>query len=143
MSQPAAEAGPARDEYWAAIDEGRLQFQACQECENRWLPPRDHCPRCLSDRFEWQTASGEAEVMSWVIYHMEYGPQFHDRLPYNVALVRLAEGPQLITNLVKASSEDPEEPDLDSLTAGERVQLRIARWPEGPLLPLFAVSDRA
>jgi hypothetical protein len=35
-----------------------------------------------------------------VIYHHAYHPEFKARLPYNVALVELDEGPRLITNIV-------------------------------------------
>jgi uncharacterized OB-fold protein len=45
-------------------------------------------------------ASGKGRVISWVIYHHAYHEAFKDRLPYNVALVELDEGPRLITNIV-------------------------------------------
>jgi uncharacterized OB-fold protein len=34
-----------------------------------------------------------------VIYHVAYHPAFADRIPYNVAIVELEEGPRLITNI--------------------------------------------
>jgi uncharacterized OB-fold protein len=38
--------------------------------------------------------------VSWVIYHHVYHEAFKARLPYNVALVELDEGPRLLTNIV-------------------------------------------
>ena len=35
-----------------------------------------------------------------MVYHHAYHEAFRDRLPYNVALVELDEGPRLITNIV-------------------------------------------
>ena len=39
-------------------------------------------------------------MISWVIYHHAYHEAFKDRVPYNVTLVELDEGPRLITNIV-------------------------------------------
>jgi uncharacterized OB-fold protein len=51
-------------------------------------------------------------LYSWVIYHVAFHPEFRDRLPYNVALVELDEGPRMITNIVD---------DNELLTAHARV----------------------
>ena len=34
------------------------------------------------------------------MYHVAYHPAFKDRLPYNVALIELQEGPRLISNVL-------------------------------------------
>ncbi|MAW87053.1 MAG: DNA-binding protein [Phyllobacteriaceae bacterium] len=86
--------------YRAALQERRLTFQHCRQCGNNWLPARTECPRCWSDDHEWRAASGEATVHSWVVFHVAFDPRFRDRVPYNVALVDLDEGPRLITNIV-------------------------------------------
>jgi uncharacterized OB-fold protein len=39
-------------------------------------------------------------LKSWVVYHIAYHEAFRERLPYNVAIVELAEGPRLITNII-------------------------------------------
>lgn len=83
-----------------ALAEGRLTFQRCSRCRNAWLPPRDHCPRCLSAEWSWEDASGRAKVVSWVVYHRSYHPAFADRIPYNVVVVELEEGPRMISNVV-------------------------------------------
>lgn len=94
------ETGPARDSYWQALGEGRLTFQHCQACDESWLPPRSECPHCWSTDWAWRDASGRGTVLSWVVYHTAFQPEFKDRLPYNVATVRLEEGPQLVTNIL-------------------------------------------
>jgi uncharacterized OB-fold protein len=105
--------------YWAALAEGRLQFQRCTVCGHAWLPPRAECPACLGDVWTWETATGRGRLVTWVVYHIAYHEAFADRLPYNVAVVELEEGPRLITNIVN--------PDAPGGLAIERpVELAIA-----------------
>jgi uncharacterized OB-fold protein len=85
--------------YWRALDEGRLVFQRCRSCGHAWLPPRSECPRCLAADYAWEAASGRAKLVSWVVYHHAYHDYFAAKLPYNVAVVELAEGPRLTTNV--------------------------------------------
>jgi hypothetical protein len=106
---------PVRDAqnapYWDALAEGRHTFQRCTVCGNAWLPPRHECPRCLRDAWTWETASGRARLISWVVFHTAFHPAFKARLPYTVAIVELAEGPRLISNL--AGVDDPEALRID------------------------------
>jgi len=90
--------------YWTGLREGKLLFQACT-CGHAWLPPRALCPRCLTTDWSWQKAAGRGAIESWVVYHVAYHPAFKDKLPYNVAIVKLEEGPKLITNVVEANDK--------------------------------------
>jgi hypothetical protein len=118
MSFPLPEPTPLSKPYWDALADGRLTFQRCRKCQHAWLPARAECPECLAAEWDWQTASGKGRVISWVIYHHAYHEAFKARLPYNVTLVELDEGPRLITNIVN--------PDHGGGIAAERkVQLRI------------------
>jgi uncharacterized protein len=85
--------------YWQALEEGHLVFQRCS-CRHAWLPARRTCPSCLGTENKWERASGRGRLVSWVVYHMAYHEAFATRLPYNVAIVALEEGPQLITNMI-------------------------------------------
>jgi uncharacterized OB-fold protein len=119
--------------YWDGLAEGELRFQRCSQCQKAWLPPREQCPRCLSDRWEWTGASGRGRIISWVVYRQSMHPAFTGRLPYNVAVVELDEGPRLITNI------DAEE---DRLGIEVPVVLAIA-VEEGFALARFALDDAA
>ena len=99
---PAPQTNEAAAPYWRALEEDRLAFQRCSLCGHAWLPPRGECPRCLSPDSQWTTASGRATLVSWVVYHHGYHAYYAARLPYNVAVVELAEGPRLISNVVDA-----------------------------------------
>ena len=100
MTVPAPEHNEINAPYWDSLAQGRLCFQRCTQCGHAWLPPRSECPACLCDEPRWEQATGSARLVSWVIYHIAYHPAFKDRLPYNVAVVELDEGPRLISNIV-------------------------------------------
>lgn len=91
--------------YWEGLAAGELRYQSCGGCGNGWLPPREQCPRCLSADWRWATASGRGTLISWVIYRQSMHPAFTGRLPYNVAIVELAEGPRLITNILAGEAD--------------------------------------
>lgn len=117
--------------YWDALSRGELHFQKCASCGNAWLPPRDACPACLSPDSNWVRASGKGKLVSWIVYHQAYAPAFEARLPYNVAIVELDEGPRLLTNILSDAAE---------LSIGAPVTLQIER--EGDLaLARFALDD--
>jgi len=85
--------------YWGYLEGGQFRFQHCRACANAWLPARSQCPKCWSPDWEWEDASGGGRVVSWVVFHTAFHEAFKERLPYNVAVVELEEGPRLITNL--------------------------------------------
>ncbi len=110
MSATTEQAFPTPDttgigaQYWNALREGHLTYQCCKACSYAWLPARTECPTCLSPEWSWQPASGRAKLISWVIYHHAYHPWFAKKLPYNVSVVELAEGPRLISNVVATAT---------------------------------------
>jgi len=102
---PAPQVNELTAPYWKALEEGRLSFQRCAACAHAWLPARSECPRCLAREPRWETASGRARLVSWVVYHHAYHDYYATRLPYNVAVVELDEGPRLVSNIVDARSD--------------------------------------
>jgi uncharacterized OB-fold protein len=54
----------------------------------------------------WKPASGKGKLVSWIVMHKAYHPGFEDMLPYNVALVQLAEGPFFLTNVTGIDNDD-------------------------------------
>lgn len=106
--------------YWNSLREGTFTYQRCRCCEHAWLPAREECPRCLATDVLWEKASGEAVLVSWVVYHEAFHDAFKNRLPYIVAVVELLEGPRLISNLVGSTNRE-------TLRAGQALRLRIER----------------
>ena len=87
------------DAYWRALENGEHTFQRCSHCKSAWLPAREDCPSCWSPKWAWERATGKGRIVSWVIFHTAFHEAFATRLPYNVAVVELAEGPRLYTNI--------------------------------------------
>lgn len=86
--------------YWDGLSAGELRFQRCDECAHAWLPARHECPACLSPDWGWEASGGLGRIISWVVYHHPFHDSMTGRLPFNVAIVELDEGPRLITNVV-------------------------------------------
>ena len=119
---PAPEPDALNTPYWESLKQGALTYQKCNACGHAWLPPRTECPHCLAADWRWEAAAGGARLISWVVYHIAYHPAFAKRLPYNVAVVELDEGPRLISNVVGVA--DPEKLVIDQ-------RLRLAIEMEG------------
>jgi uncharacterized OB-fold protein len=117
--------------FFASLRDGRLVFQRTET--NAWLPPRTEDPLTLSPDWTWAEASGRARLISWVTYHIAYHPYFEDKLPYQVAVVELAEGPRMIAPLDAGGVQ----PMID-------VPLRLdIRTQDGWALPYFVLADEA
>jgi uncharacterized OB-fold protein len=132
MNMPHPEPTALTRPYWDALREGHLVFQRCDACGHAWLPPRRHCPACLKPEPTWEQASGAGRLVSWVVYHTAYHPAFESRLPYNVALVELSEGPRLLTNVVAPN---------DDLAADASVELKV-EWEGDVALARFRLSSQ-
>lgn len=102
LPRPTEDSAP----FWAAARLSELRMQRCAHCELVRFPPSILCPRCLSDDAEWQRLSGRGTVFSWIIVHQSQHPAFNSDVPYNVAIVELAEGPRLHTNIVGCANQD-------------------------------------
>lgn len=93
--------------FWHGAADGVLQVQRCDNDHLRY-PPAARCPECLSAESTWQPLSGKGEVLSYIRIHQKYNAAWADRVPYNVALIQLDEGPRMISNVVPLSREDVE-----------------------------------
>lgn len=106
LPQPDLETLP----FWDAAQAGRLIIKRCQACAKYHFYPRPFCPHCWSDQVEWVDASGRATLYTWSVVHRNDLPPFPGRVPYVAAVVDLAEGPRMMTNVVDC--------DFDALRAG-------------------------
>lgn len=86
--------------YWDAAAEGRLLLRHCDACGRAHHYPREFCPRCWSEDVRWRPASGRATLYTWSVVHRNDLPPFGGRVPYVAAVVDLAEGPRMMTEVV-------------------------------------------
>ena len=114
---PQPDITPVNKPWWDNLAGGVLSFQACS-CGHKWLPPRAECPKCLGTEWQWTPASGRAKLVSWTVFHIAYHEAFAKRIPYNVAIVELAEGPRMISNIV-------DSPDGSGLKIGVELELAL------------------
>ncbi|GGU04597.1 Zn-ribbon domain-containing OB-fold protein [Streptomyces coeruleorubidus] len=90
--------------YWEAAAEGRLLIRRCRACGRAHHYPREFCPHCWSEDVVWEPASGRATLYTWSVVHRNDLPPFTDRTPYVAAVVDLAEGPRMMTEVVGTGS---------------------------------------
>ena len=121
--------------FWDATRAGRLVMQRCESCGHVRYPISAVCPRCLGPAAEWIQLSGRGSVLSFVIFQRAYNPAWADRVPYNVALVQLAEGPRMFSNVVGIPNE--------AVAVGMPVSVVFESVPgTDVVLPRFAPSPK-
>lgn len=118
-----------------ALQEKRLIIQRCTDCGSVVFPAGPCCSTCLSISLEWREASGRGILWAFVIYHHAFHPSFANRIPYNVALVALEEGPQIISNIVGIPN--------DMLQNGLRLLASFEPQADGSVLLLFRPEKNA
>jgi len=101
---------PETRHFWDGTRNGELRLQRCTACRESYFPPRPFCPACGSRAVEVYKASGKATLYSYIINHRPR-PDFGTE-PHSIAVVTLAEGPRLMTNIV-GCPQTPEALVLD------------------------------
>lgn len=104
LADPEALPGPTpvSAPYFDAAAHGELIFQRCVR-GHAFLYPRSLCPFCHSAELVWERSTGRGEV---VTFAPVYRPPWDDLtrpVPYVVALVRLDEGPQLLSTIERTA----------------------------------------
>ena len=113
--------------------EDRLRLPVCEACGAAHLYPRTRCSRCGGARLGWQDASGRATLASFSVVHRAPSPDFAADVPYAVALVRLEEGPQMMSNIVDC----PQTPEALVLDMPLEVTFEPQEKDEAIHIPLF------
>lgn len=118
---------PTEQPFYDACAEGKLLLQRCESCGNLLFYPRTHCDACQSERLVWETASGAGTIASYTVVRRGVSADFE--APYVVALIDLAEGPRMMSQIV--------DTDPDALAVGLSVKVDFAAWSEDITLPVF------
>lgn len=101
---------PETQHFWDGTRQGRLLLQRCNGCDKSYFPPRPFCPSCASRDVDVIDASGQATLRSYVL---SYRPTPGFEIPFSIAIVELAEGPRMLTNIIDCP-QTPEALALDS-----------------------------
>ena len=120
---------PETRHFWDGCKAGELRLQRCSSCTESYFPPRPFCPKCGGRDVEGYKASGKAVLWSYVINHRPRPDMGTE--PYAIAVVKLDEGPTMMTNIVDCA-QTPEALALDMA-----VQVSFAKQTDDISLPLF------
>lgn len=95
--------------FWRALDQRyNLIGVRCERCGDAIFPSRSLCPKCrhLSvGKLRAEQFSGDGEVVSFTTVHV--APLgFELQTPYVLAIVKLAEGPKLTTQIVDCKPDE-------------------------------------
>jgi uncharacterized OB-fold protein len=124
--EPAA--SPVSAPFWDATKERRLLVQWCLDCDKSVFYPREICPGCFGRNLEWREASGKGTLYSFTVNHLSPSPT-GDEGPFAIALVELAEGPRMMTNVVGLPVEE--------LKVGLELQVTWDALADGRHYPMF------
>ena len=95
---------PYAAQFWEFARNKEFRLQQCQACGKFRWPPAPVCDRCLSEAFAWTPAAGRGTLLSWVVFHRQYFPEYPP--PHLVAIVELEEGPLFITGPVAVTGPE-------------------------------------
>ena len=125
---------PETQHFWDGCKAGELRLQRCRACAKSYFPPRPFCPSCASRDVEVYAASGKAILYSYVI-NQRPRPDMGTE-PHSIAVVTLAEGPRMMTNIV-GCPQTPEALVLD-------MPLQVVFEPQSDeiTLPFFKPAER-
>jgi uncharacterized protein len=121
---------PETRPFWEACQRGRLTLQRCSDCGHVRFPPTHFCARCRSVHCEWIDSKGEGRVFSWIVVrHPVPRDIYAQDVPYVVALIELAEGVRIPSNIVGCAPEE--------VTAGMPVSVTFRAVTPDITLPVF------
>lgn len=120
-------------EYWRAARDGKLLLPHCLACKRMFWYPRERCPRCGSESVDWIEASGKGTVHTFTVVRQSGDAYFKTRVPYAVAMVRLAEGPFIMSGIVNC--------DVERVRIGMPVEVVFLEASEAIGIPYFRPAD--
>ncbi len=127
--KPVPVVAPWARPFWDAAREGRLILQHCKNCDRVIHYPRVACPHCSSTDLDWQPASGLGTIYSWTEVQSNAPSAFAGDVPYVVAVIRLAEGVHMLSNVIEC--------DHDELVCDLPVEVVFERLNDEFSLPKF------
>ena len=133
--RPRPDARGAGAAYWRACAEGRLALPRCADCGELHWYPRARCPHCGSAQLEWIESSGKGTVHTYTVVRQSGDPYFRGKVPYVLAMIDLAEGVRIMSNVVGC--------DVDAVRVGSAVRIRFEDLGDGVGIPLFSLEGES
>lgn len=119
--------GPGPDvQFHAALNEGRLVLQHCEDCGATRFPPALVCRDCGSPRLVWRASPGIGTIYSTTTVRDRAGD-------YNVSIVELEGGARMMSRV--------EDIAPDEVRIGQGVRARIVAGHEPYVVFMATVGD--
>ncbi|GIK48803.1 MAG: Zn-ribbon domain-containing OB-fold protein [Hyphomonadaceae bacterium] len=134
-AKPEPVVAPWARPFWDAAAKGQLALQQCEDCSKFIFYPRVACPHCASERIAWRTASGRGTVYSYTVVENNAPSAFIADMPFVVAVIRLEEGVQMLSNIVGC--------DPDKLRCDMEVVVTFERLNDNFVLPKFRPASNS
>lgn len=120
---------PLTEPWWEACRKGELLIQQCAGCGQYQFYPRIACAACSSDSVEWVKASGQGKIQSFTVIRQPVSKAYASEVPYVLALIRLDEGPVMMSSLVDCEPEH--------VAVGDPVEVLFEVWTDKVTMPRF------
>ena len=131
LAKPLPQFTPGSEPYWDALINHELRLQRCDACGTfRFYPsPMCHAPDCMSLDYDWAEVSGRGEVYTHTVVHRPVSEAWVDDTPYVIAMIKLDEGPVMMSNVVECEPGD--------VRIGLPVEVVFEDLADGVTLPYF------
>ena len=124
---------PVSAPFWEGCQIGELRLQKCSSCAHVQFYPRTVCSQCLSDTLTWTVASGDGVIASYTVIRQSVSKAYAKKVPYVLALVKLAEGPCMMSVI--------DDVDPDHVSVGGTVHVSFKPWSGDTVLPVFTLGE--
>ena len=92
--------------FWEAAKRHELTIPRCKFCNQFFWYPREVCPVCLRQDWDWELVTGRGRLHTFTVVRQPMNPAFNEEVPYAYAIVQLDEGIRMITNIVDCEIPD-------------------------------------
>lgn len=117
--------------FWKGVEQHKLLIQRCTACATLRFPWLPGCASCGAPDWDTVEAGGEGTVYSYVVMHHPPFPAFDP--PYAVALIELAEGVRMISDVIGTPYE--------KVRIGMPVRLEFQSYDDESVLPVFRAAE--
>ncbi len=111
ITRPLPTITPDTEEFWKSTKAHTAKLQRCNVCGNFWYYPGPVCHTCGAQDWTWTPLSGKGTIYSYSVLERAKGNPYENDVPITIVLVRLAEGPVVMSNLF---DYEPEELAIDA-----------------------------
>jgi uncharacterized OB-fold protein len=122
---------PEAKPYWDGLREQKLMLPKCGACGHVFWYPRVACPKCHARDIGWIQSKGRGTLHAFAIGYQSFNKAFKVPAPYVLAMIELAEGPRMLSNLVNV------EADPAKLRCDMPVEVVFSKLTDEVTLPLF------